>query len=441
MAGAARAAWSRMLRNAGLVLGERAVFGLVNLAAAAVAVRAVGFEAFGAVVLVHAWARLIGDALRFQSWQAVLRYGAPALAAGDRERLQRLLTLCLRLDLIALAGSLVLAWIAAPYAAELLGWPESTAAAAPWYVLAILFMVSGTPTGLLRLFDRFGILAAQHAINATIRLFGALGVLLLEGSATALIAIWFGAAVISGGWMLWRAVSVARAEGCMPGLGGGWRALGAGFPGFVGFVTATNASTTLATALAHATTLAVGASLGASAAGLYGIARQIADAIAKPAKLLGPIVFPEIGRLRAEGRGRALDGLMLRALAAGTAGAAAIGLALWLGGGPLLTLTFGAEALAARDAMVLAGAASALVVWGFALDPALLAAGRAGTALAIQTVAALIFIGLMAHWLPWGDVARPSVADGLTAVGLALVIQAGFAFAARLAAVWTLRRI
>lgn len=430
-----------MLRNAGLVLGERAVFGLVNLAAAAVAVRAVGFEAFGAVVLVHAWARLIGDALRFQSWQAVLRYGAAPLAAGDRAALRRLLTLCLRLDLLALAGSLALAWAAGPWAAGLLGWPEATAAAAPWYVLAIVFMVSGTPTGLLRLFDRFGVLAAQHAINATLRLIGAAAVLAAGGGATALIGVWFAAAVLSGAWMLWRAFALAAEQGCLPGLSGGWRALARGFGGYAGFVVATNASTTLATALGHATTLAVGAALGAGAAGLYGVARQIADAIAKPAKLLGPIVFPEIGRLRAEGRGRALDGLMLRALAAGTAGAAAIGLALWLGGGPILRLAFGPEALAAHEVMVLAGAASALAVWGFALDPALLAAGRAGTALAIQTAAAALFALLMALWLPWGAAPGPDAQAGLASVGAALLAQAGLAFCARLAAVWSARRI
>ncbi|MEX2519977.1 MAG: hypothetical protein WD969_11655, partial [Paracoccaceae bacterium] len=50
--------WRRMRRNAAMLLGGRAVFGLVNLAAAAIAVRAVGLESFGVVVLLQAYVRL-----------------------------------------------------------------------------------------------------------------------------------------------------------------------------------------------------------------------------------------------------------------------------------------------------------------------------------------------------------------------------------------------
>ena len=169
----AKSAWRNVLGNASVILSERIVFGVVNIAAAAVATRAVGFEAFGAVVLVHAYARLFGDMLRFQSWQAVLRYGAPALANGRTQDLRRLLGLTLRLDLIALAGSITAAILFSGFVASIFSWPEETARWAPLYALAIAFMATDTPTGVLRLLDRFGILAVRHAMNASIRLTGA----------------------------------------------------------------------------------------------------------------------------------------------------------------------------------------------------------------------------------------------------------------------------
>lgn len=435
--GGAKAAWRNVLGNASLIVSERIVFGVVNIAAAAVAVRAVGFEAFGAVLLVHAYARLFGDMLRFQSWQAVLRYGAPALADGRTQDLRRLLGLTLRLDLIALAGSITAAILFSGFAASIFSWPAETARWAPFYVLAIVFMATETPAGVLRLLDRFGILAARHAMNASIRLTGAALVWMLgiEGGAgaSALIAVWFLASVLSGGWMIAMAFLVLRGRNLLPRMLGNWSEMRAGFDGFWGFVLATNASTTLATAAANLTTLVVGGVLGASAAGLFGVVRQITDSFGKPAKLLGPVIFPELGRLRAEKRRKALDGLMLRALGAGAAAVAVIAGVMALAGGPLLEAAFGAEALQAYNLMILATVAASLSIWGFSLEPALLSAGRAGISLAIQCAAvalyALTLFGLL------------SMGGGLTEVGVALLIHAAFAFLARLGAVWKFRRL
>ena len=428
----AKAAWRNVMANASVLLGERAVFGLVNLAAVAVAVRAVGLEAFGAVVLVHAYARLLGDTLRFKSWQAVLRYGALPLAEGRREDMRRLIGLSLRLDVAAVVGSLVLAWIAAGWVAALLDWPEATARWAPWYAFAIVFMVQGTPTGVLRLLDRFGILAAQHAMSASIRLAGATAVWVGGGGGEALMAVWFAATAASGGWMIWTAFSLLAARGLTPRLGGGWRALQQGFDGYWHFVFATNLSATLSSGLTHLTTLVAGGVLGPAGAALYSVAKQIADALSKPAKLLSPIIFPEISHMLAQKRRKPIDGLLLRALAAGGAGACLIALVVGAAGETLLVAVFGPEALSAYDLVVLAAAAGALSVWGFALDPALLAAGRAGQSLAVELAATAAYAACLAIWLPAGG--------GLTAIGAALLMYAIVVFCGRLTAVWAARR-
>ena len=52
----------RILRNAGLVLGGKAATALINLAATGIAVRSLGMEAMGVLVLVHAFARTASSA-------------------------------------------------------------------------------------------------------------------------------------------------------------------------------------------------------------------------------------------------------------------------------------------------------------------------------------------------------------------------------------------
>lgn len=428
----AKAAWRNVLSNGSIILGERTVFGLVNLAAIAVAVRALGLEAFGAVVLIHAFAQLFGDLLRFKSWQAVLRYGSPALAEGRDGDIRRLAGLCLRLDLMAALTAVLLAWWAAPWFALWFRWPEATAAWAPYYALIILFGVSGAPSGLLRLFDRFSVLAVQHALNASMRMGGALLVWAMDAGVEAMMLAWFLAALLSGGWLTWRAIAMLYTRGLPPQLLGSWRELQDGFDGFWRFVFATNLASTLSSVLTNVTTLVAGAFLGPSGASLYKVAKDVAGALNKPASLLRPVIFPEIGRLMAERRAASLDGLLLRSLLAGGLAAGLVALVVALAGEPLLRLVFGEQALGAYDLVVLATAASALTAWGFALNPVLLAAGLAQRALLIQVAATLVYGLILGVALPAGG--------GLTAIGIALLVHAMIEFCCRLVAVANLRR-
>lgn len=408
----ARGPGGRLARNASLVLGARGLSGLVNLAAAAVAVRAAGVEAFGFVVMLQAYVRVVGGLARFESWSAVIRYGAEPLARGATGDVRRLAGFTLRLDLIAFAAAVAVAALAAPQAGEALGWSEEAIRLAPWYALVIPFISGATPTGLLRLLDRFDILAAQAMLSALTRLAGAALVLALGGGLTGLAASWAVAGVVPGLWMMLRAAAAARRAGVLPRLHGGWSALSAGFPGIWRFVALTNGAGTLETVAGHASVLVTGGLLGATGAGLYGLVRQLTEPLAKLRSLLAPVVMPELSRLRAEGGDRALARLARRLLAVSGLAAAGVAAVLALAGEAILTLLFGPQAAAAAPLLAAAGAGASVAAGGFPLPPALLSLGREGAVFATAAASAAVFAALLAWLVP---------AMGLLGAGLALL--------------------
>src|SRR3546814_3758693 len=85
------APWFKPFRSAGVLLLGKTTQGLFAIVYTALAARALGLEAFGALVLLHGFIMAVADLARFQSWQIVLRYGAPALNAGDTSRFRRVL--------------------------------------------------------------------------------------------------------------------------------------------------------------------------------------------------------------------------------------------------------------------------------------------------------------------------------------------------------------
>jgi len=404
--------WRRFRRNAGMILGSRAVFGLVGLAAAAVAVRAVGIEGFGIIALLQAYVRVIAGLIRFESWAAVTRYGAGLMAPERAQDMRRLLGFTLRLDLIAFAVSIAVAAAAAPLAARLFDWPPEVAAVAPWFGLTVVFITGATPTGFLRLVDRFRVLAEQHALTALVRLIGAALVLGLGGGTLALIGVWAAASVLSGTHVMRAAWVEARRRGLTPRVRGSWAGLSAGFPRIWRFVALSNASSLVDTVISHGTVLAVGALLGPAGASLFALTRQLTEALRKLGTLLGPIVFPEIALMEAEGARRRIARLLRRSLRWAAVLLAVLLGALALGGEALLAALFGEPARAAAPLLLAAGSSAGLAAAGFALAPILLTIGRETAVLRSALLAMAVFVPLLVTL---------TSAFGLFGAGLALL--------------------
>ncbi|MFC7554910.1 hypothetical protein ACFQU7_25840 [Pseudoroseomonas wenyumeiae] len=66
------------------------------------------------------------------------------------------------------------------------------------YATSSAFMVMATPTGLLRLFNRFDVLATRDTMGALVRLAGAGLAALLGGGLPAFLAVWYLATAVGG---------------------------------------------------------------------------------------------------------------------------------------------------------------------------------------------------------------------------------------------------
>ena len=149
----------RVLGNAGLLLSGRSVNAVLGLAYMAVTARALGPSTLGVLILIHAFAQFIGDVMKFQSWQTLLHFGTRPLAENRIQDFQRVLRFSIFLDLASTVAGLLVGIVGSLVFADKLGWGGSHRTAAALYMLTILVMVSATPMGLMRMLDRFEILA------------------------------------------------------------------------------------------------------------------------------------------------------------------------------------------------------------------------------------------------------------------------------------------
>jgi len=411
-----RAVYARIGRNVAWLLGGRGFAGLTSIAYLAIAARTMGPHSFGEFTLVLAFGQIIANLTQFQSWQGVIRYGSIHIAEGREDRLSRLLGFSASLDIGSAGVGAVLAMIGTGIVGAFLDWSHTEQIRAALFGAALVISINATPTGMLRLQDRFDLLTYAQAVAPAVRLAGSIVAWVASDGVGAFLAVW-AAAMLFQSIAIWVIALIATRQKLSFGAAAS-RQAAAENPGIVRFMMITNLSSCCGLLWEQIGTLAVGGVAGATAAGGFRIASRLAKAIAKPVQTMSKVIYPELARLVASKDHATMGRVMSRI------SLIAIGLSLLIivvagfGGASLLSLIAGPEYRFAHMLLFLLAIASAIDLAGFAIEPLLNAHGRAGPVLAAKLAGLALYAGLLALLLPSHGAMGAAVA---TIIGMALV--------------------
>jgi len=389
-----------VVANASIMLGGRTVNAILSLAVIALAARTLGLHEFGLLVVLYAYTQTISDIANFQSWQAVLHYGTKPLGERNLPLLHRALRFTLMLDGLSAVAGTVVAIILVNFIGPHLGLAEQDIAMVMLYLTSIAFMSFATPSGVLRLLDRFDLLALQSSVASFVRLIGAGILFFTDGSFVQFLIIWYLGDVAAFLYLYVCAAHQMIKRGLLKGFS--WRdgeKMTKDLPGIWFFCWTTNLNMTLLLAFSHVGTLMVGFFLGPAEAALYRVAQQVGNAVAKPAKLATPVLYPELSRLWASGSHHDLYGVALRvALAAGGTAFVLLGV-VWVAGEVILSTIMGPEFVTAAPLMVWLVAAAAIGILALPLEPLLISTGKPFVALTTRAAVTLFYLPLLAFAL------------------------------------------
>tara|TARA_R110000772_G_scaffold96874_1_gene195829 strand:- start:1675 stop:2916 length:1242 start_codon:yes stop_codon:yes gene_type:complete len=269
----------------------------LHLASIAATARILDLEEFGLLMLFRSVAQGIAAIAKFQSWQALVHFGADAYERGENSEVARLWLKLALIDGIVGVLALLLGGVFVFSLSELVDIPPTMAPLAALYCLAIPLQVAGTPTGILRLTDRFDLMAWQSLITPSVRLIGVCVAYLLGAPLWSIVLAWVVSEVAGDGFLWLCALLVARERRLLPHStmkGGG----GIARAGLWQYLVGTNFNATLQQGSLPLITLVVGSTLGAPSAGAFRLAQTVLDAVVAPVDLAMRSLFPEISKLR-----------------------------------------------------------------------------------------------------------------------------------------------
>lgn len=384
------ASFNSLLRNSGYMAVSRIASGLLGLAALSFTTHSLGTQLFGVLILIHSYAMAASGLVKFQSWQVVIRYGAPALRVGHREQLQQGISFAIGLDVVSGLIGMVLAMASLPLIGAWFHMGRDQIPLAILYCTLLPTMAAATPTGVLRLLDRFDMLSWQSLITPGVRVILAGAAWLLALPFEAFLLIWY-ATDLLGDLVLWGlAFRELHRRSLLHGLRIGLIKPARQLPGAWRFALTTNFTTSLATAWGPIANLLVGALLNPAAAGQYRVAAGLAEAAKKPADMLAKAFYPEVMRL--DLTTRKPWRLMLRGAALSGSMGLLFALVVVAGGRGLIGLLFGEGFEPAFGLLILMLLGLMVTMVTFPFGPMLYAVDRPGVPLMARMVSAAVYI-------------------------------------------------
>jgi O-antigen/teichoic acid export membrane protein len=399
----------RALTNTGWLMGARGINAVLSLGYLAMATRALGLEGFGQFILCVTFAQAITGLASFQTWQAVVRWGQREDAVADA------VGFALALDLLTVvAGTLVAALLLA-FGGNWLPVPPELR----WETFALtvvsLLAVRSTPTGILRLYNRYAQAAAADSVTSVVRILGAAAAVIFAPAIASFILVW-ALAEVATATAYW---CYAQRQGLFDPRRISLRRLPRAENKAWSFVWGTGLSGMLLIASRQILVLLVGAIGGPALAGIYRVAAQLGEGLLKLAQALLRATYPELVRDPDAARHIAARIGKIAALT----GVAVIVLAV-LGGNWLILVIAGRDYAPAYGPMILLSAAAAIELAGASLEALLVSRGHALRNFLLRAVPTLLAIGLLPFVVPLAGAAGAAGAvlgaSLLTVTGLAL---------------------
>lgn len=400
----------RLLRNVVHLFSGKAVAAALGVVTLAIMARALGPAALGVLVMIEAFARLIDQIVRAETWHALIRHGSVALEQDRQDDFRQLIKFGGLIDVGGALAAATVVLLTVPLAGDWLGWSSETAQMAQIYGLVLVFHVASTPIAVLRLFDRFKYLAWLEACSALLRLLLATVAWQAGGGLWTFLLVLMSVEIAHNLTLVGLAWRELRSRGHGGFVKSRMEGVTRSNPRIWNFILSTNITILIRKSTEQLDALIVGSVIGPAAVGIYYVAKRLGNAALKYGALLQQAAFPDLARLWARREVDRFRRTVMQVSLVTAAFAGAVLLFVWFNADLIVRLVAGSGFEEAALPLIVQMGAMTLALSGVTLRPALLSMGRQGSLLKIVLAAALGFYLCMLVALPQLGVVGASLA-------------------------------
>lgn len=152
-----------------LVSGDAFVSAL-NIISTAVIVNAIGLTLNGQILMIQTYALFFDQTFNFKSFQALIKYLSISLGKKDYHKSKVCIKQSLFLDMSTAIIAAIVGAMCVNLVIKLMGWDSNVRIFLLIYLITVVFNLSGTCIGILRIFNKFNYITYINMISAVIRI-------------------------------------------------------------------------------------------------------------------------------------------------------------------------------------------------------------------------------------------------------------------------------
>ena len=162
---------------------------VINLIIVVILIKLIGNDGYGILVLSQSYMSIMDVLLNIQSWKSVIQYGQQALVSKDKDSFYSYIKTGCVLDIsTAILGGIVSISMSI-VVGNLMGWSKELILCSQIFSLTIFSHFAGTPTAILRISNKFNLVAIQKILSAILKLFSLAVIWLLKSHISVVYAV------------------------------------------------------------------------------------------------------------------------------------------------------------------------------------------------------------------------------------------------------------
>lgn len=182
--------WGKLFKNSIYAFLGDSGASIINFVITIFLIKILGNTNYGYLVLSISYMTIMDVLINLQSWKSVIQYGQAALVKKNEKKFLEYIKLGTTLDVSTAILGCIIAILIVPFIGSIFQWKPETIICSQIMSTVIISHFSGTPTALLRILNKFNLVAIQKISSSIIKFISILIILIFRIKLNIFVITW-----------------------------------------------------------------------------------------------------------------------------------------------------------------------------------------------------------------------------------------------------------
>ena len=162
--------WKNLFKNSFWAFFGDASASAITFIISIILIKIIGSESYGILILAQSYMNIMDVIINIQSWRSTIQYGQKALVDGNDKELHSYVKLGCIMDISTAILCFIISILLPNLIGGFLHWSNEMILSSEIFAITIISHFAGTPTAILRLFNKYNLVALSKTLAAIFKI-------------------------------------------------------------------------------------------------------------------------------------------------------------------------------------------------------------------------------------------------------------------------------